>query len=148
MQTSAGSHLMSTQEYFTQLQKPVQPRSAFETSPEILTTLDAGYLVPIFVAEVVPSDTWNVSQRAFARILTLIKPLMDNLYLDLHWFFVPNRIVWTHWINMMGEQEDPSNPISYTVPRINFDSDSPGGQSCQASSLLIVTGKQIGRAHV
>lgn len=144
MQTSASRNLMSPQEYFSTLQNPTTPRSSFDRGCEILTTLNAGDLVPIYIDEVLPADTWNVSQRLFGRILTLIRPLMDNLYLDIHWFFAPNRILWTHWVNMMGEQEDPANPISYTVPRINFDTAQPGGTAVAASSLISYMGIPIG----
>lgn len=92
-----------------------------------MTTLDAGYLVPIYWDEVLPSDTWNVSQTIFARINTLIKPLMDNLYLDVHWFFTPNRILWNHFPNLMGEQEDPTAPVTYTLPQVEIKTSNPGG---------------------
>lgn len=121
-QTTAGKNLMSPQEYFSSLQRPQTPRSSFDRGCEILTTMNAGILYPIYWDEVLPSDTWNVSHSFFARINTLIKPIMDNLYMDFHWFFVPNRLTWTHWVNFMGEQEDPANPITYTVPQMITDS--------------------------
>lgn len=120
MKTTAGKNLMSPQEYFSELQQPQTPRSSFDRGCEIMTTLDAGNLVPLYWDEVLPADTWNVSQNLFARINTLIKPLMDNLYLDIHWFFVPNRLVWDHWVNLMGEQVDPAAPIVYTTPQVTI----------------------------
>ena len=118
MKTNAGKNLMSPQEYFSELQQPQTPRSSFDRGCEIMTTLDAGYLVPLFWDEVLPSDTWNVGQNLFARINTLIKPLMDNLYLDIHWFFVPNRIIHTDWTTLMGEQSDPENPVTVLTPQV------------------------------
>lgn len=133
--TTAGKNLMSQQEYFSTLQQPVTPRSSFDRGCEIMTTLDAGYLVPIYWDEVLPSDTWNVSQNLFARINTLIKPLMDNLYLDIHWFFVPNRLTWSHWINFMGEQEDPNNPVTYTIPQVEVKTATSGGTTIGAQQI-------------
>lgn len=126
-QTSAGKNLMTPQEYFSELQQPKNPRSSFDRGCEILTTMDAGFLCPIFWDEVLPSDTWNVGQRLFGRVTTLIKPLMDNLYLDIHWFFVPNRIIFTNWVNLMGEQVDPAVPVAYTVPQVYVATSTPGG---------------------
>lgn len=144
MQTTASRNLMTPQEYFSNLQNPTTPRSSFDRSTEILTTFNAGELIPIYVDEVLPADTWNVSQQLLARILTLIKPIMDNLYMDIHWFFAPNRILWNHWVNFMGEQEDPTNPITYTVPLIKFKSTDPGGMALGASEMLSYMGLPVG----
>lgn len=127
MKTNAGKNLMTPQEYFSTLQQPQTPRSSFDRGSEIMTTLNAGLLVPIFWDEVLPSDTWNVGQTLFARITTLIKPLMDNLYLDIHWFFTPNRLLDNKWVNLMGEQDDPENPVVYTVPQVEVKTTNPGG---------------------
>ncbi|UYD39191.1 MAG: major capsid protein [Wigfec virus K19_137] len=139
-QTSAGKNLMSPQEYFSTLQKPQTPRSSFDRGCEILTTMNAGILYPIYWDEVLPADTWNVGQNLFARINTLIKPLMDNLYLDIHWFFVPNRLTWTHWVNFMGEQVDPAAPITYTVPQMTINT---GGGGNTATGGDLATGLGI-----
>lgn len=119
--TTASSHLMRPQELYSQLQQPRHPRSQFDHRHSWQGTFDAGYLIPISVQEVLPADTWTGSYRAFARINTLIKPLMDNLYLDIHTFFVPNRIIMRDWVVLMGEQADPENPITVTVPQLYLD---------------------------
>ena len=80
------------------------------------TTFDAGYLVPVFCEEVLPGDSFNVRMTAFARLATPIVPLMDNMYLDSFFFFVPNRLIWDNWVRFMGEQDNPSDSISYLVP--------------------------------
>lgn len=137
MKTSAGRNLMSTQEYFSSLQQPTTPRSSFDRGCEVMTTFDAGLLIPLYWDEVLPSDTWNVSQSLFGRITTLIKPLMDNLYLDIHWFYVPNRLLQAHWVNIMGEQDDPENPVSYSVAQIEFDTEAtPTPSSAVVSQSL------------
>lgn len=142
--TSAGRNLMRPQEYFSELQQPQTPRSSFDRGCEILTTLDAGYLVPIYWDEVLPADTWTVGQNLFARITTLFKPLMDNLYLDIHWFFIPHRLTWTHWPNLMGEQDDPENPIAYTVPQVLIDTALSGGTTVGSQQLLDYMGVPTG----
>ena len=91
MKTNAGRNLMTSQEYFSDLQTPKTPRTQFDRTNELLTTINEGTLYPLFWDEVLPSDSWKVSQNVFGRITTLIKPLMDNLYFDMHWFFIPNR---------------------------------------------------------
>lgn len=91
-------------------------RSAFDRSHGLKTTFDAGKLVPIYSDEVLPGDTFNLSLTAFARMTTPIYPLMDNLYLDVHFFFCPLRLVWTNFVKMMGEQDNPGDSISYICP--------------------------------
>jgi len=95
------------------------PRSSFNLSHGHKTTFDVGYVIPVFHTEVLPGDTFNVKMTAFARLSTPVKPLMDNLYLDSHFFFVPYRLIWPNFVKFMGEQEDPGDSISYTVPQKN-----------------------------
>ena len=93
------------------------PRSSFAMQKTLKTSFDSGYLVPIFCEEVLPGDTFNVRATLFGRLATPIFPVMDNLHLDTFFFFVPNRLVWTNWVKFMGEQENPSDSISYTIPQ-------------------------------
>lgn len=96
------------------------PRSSFRQQKTYKTTFDAGYLVPIFCEEVLPGDTMNARMTAFARLATPLFPVMDNMYLESFFFFVPNRLVWTNWKRFMGERSpDPSSSISYVVPISN-----------------------------
>ena len=92
-------------------------RSSFDRSHGCKTTMNAGDLVPIFCDEVLPGDTFNLRLNAFARLATPIKPFMDNLYFDTFFFFVPNRLVWTHWVNFNGEQTNPGDSTAYTIPQ-------------------------------
>jgi len=94
------------------------PRAAFRMQRALKTTFDAGKLVPIYCEEVLPGDTFRMQLTAFARLATPIFPLMDNLYLDTFFFFVPNRLVWSNWVKFMGEQDQPGDSISYVVPTI------------------------------
>lgn len=102
---------------FAMVPKADIPRSSFRIQKTHKTTFDAGYLVPIYVDEVLPGDTFNLRMTAFARLATPLFPLMDNLHLDSFFFFVPNRLVWTNWVKFMGEQTDPGDSISFTVPQ-------------------------------
>ena len=103
---------------FAMVPKADIPRSSFRRQSTHKTTFDSGYLVPVYVDEVLPGDTFNLKMTAFARMSTPIFPVMDNLYLDSFFFFVPNRLVWTNWVKFMGEQDNPADSISYTVPKV------------------------------
>jgi hypothetical protein len=93
------------------------PRSRFSMQKTLKTTFDSGFLVPIMCEEILPGDTFNVNVTMFGRLATPIFPVMDNLHLDSFFFFVPNRLVWTNWVKFMGEQDNPSDSISYTIPQ-------------------------------
>lgn len=102
---------------FAMIPKADIPRSAFAIQKTHKTTFDTGYLIPVYVDEVLPGDTFNLRMTAFARLATPIYPVMDNLYLDSFFFFVPNRLLWTNWERFMGQQDNPSDSISYLVPQ-------------------------------
>lgn len=91
-------------------------RTKFDRSHVYKTTFDSGKLIPVFVDEVLPGDTCRLSVKYFSRLATPIKPIMDNIYLDWFFFFVPNRLVWEHWQNFCFEQEDPDDSTDYVCP--------------------------------
>src|SRR6188768_284869 len=93
---------------FSQVPKAEIPRSSFDRSHGHKTTFDAGYLIPVFVDEALPGDTFNLSMTVFARLATPLHPIMDNLTIDAHFFAVPLRLVWTNFPKFFGEQENPS----------------------------------------
>ena len=107
------------QHFFSQTPRVEIPRSSFRRPKAHKTTLNAGYLVPIFVDEVLPGDTYNLQLKAFGRLATPIRPVMDNLYFDTFFFFVPNRLTWSNWQRFMGEQNNPGDSTDYLVPIIN-----------------------------
>ena len=75
--------------------------------------------MPCLLQEVLPGDTFDLSSTAFARLATPLKPIMDNIYLDFQFFFVPNRLVWENWERFMGERDNPDDdPSLYTVPKV------------------------------
>ncbi len=97
------------------------PRSAFNRSRGHKTTFDGAFLIPIAVDELLPGDTFKCQTQSFVRMLTPITPIMDQMYIDTFWFFVPNRLLWDNWKKFMGEQDDPGDSISFLVPTIDFD---------------------------
>lgn len=107
-----------TQARFATTPSPKIERSRFDRTSGHKTCFDAGYLVPVFVDEVIPGDTFTMKATAFARIATLAKPMMENLFLDLFFFFVPNRLVWSNWQKFCGEQVNPGDPTDYEIPVI------------------------------
>jgi hypothetical protein len=102
---------------FAMIPKADIPRSSFKIQKTHKTTFDAGFLVPVYVDEVLPGDTFNLKMTAFARLATPLFPIMDNMHIDSFFFFVPNRLVWENWQRFMGEQDNPSSSISYVVPQ-------------------------------
>jgi len=101
---------------FAMIPRAEIPRSSFKIETAHKTTFNAGDLVPIYVDEVLPGDTFNLRMTAFTRLATPLYPTMDNLHLDSFFFFVPNRLIWSNWQKFMGQQENPSDSISYVVP--------------------------------
>lgn len=103
---------------FAMIPRSEVPRSAFRMRFSHKTTFDAGVLVPIYCEELVPGDEFRGAMHAIARLATPITPFMDDLTFESFFFFVPNRLVWDNWVKLMGEQKNPSDSISYTVPQL------------------------------
>ncbi|AXH77729.1 MAG: major capsid protein [Microviridae sp.] len=106
------------QHQFAMIPRSDIPRAKFDRETGYKTTMNSGYLVPFFLDEVLPGDVFNFQATIFARLATPLVPFMDNLYADTFFFFVPNRLVWDNWVKMNGEQDNPADSISYTVPQI------------------------------
>lgn len=111
----------SAQAHFTNTPKADVSRSKFDRSHALKTTFDADYLIPHYVDEVLPGDTFNLRETCFARLGTPLRPVMDNLYLDTFYFFVPSRLVWDNWQRFCGERTSPTDdPSALTVPQMQF----------------------------
>lgn len=106
---------------FSQVPKAEIPRSTFDRSHAYKTTFDADYLIPFYVEEALPGDTFKVSSTLLGRLNTPIVPFMDNLFLDVFYFAVPMRLVWDNFQKFMGEQEDPGDSTDYTIPYITIE---------------------------
>ncbi len=93
-------------------------RSMFNRSSGYKTTFDSGYLVPFFIDEALPGDTFHMKTSILARLTTPIVPFMDNLKLDYFFFSVPYRLVWDNWQKFNGEQKNPGDSVDYLIPQI------------------------------
>lgn len=96
------------------------PRSQFNRSHGHKTTFDAGVLVPIYVDEALPGDTFSLRLTSFARLATPIVPFMDNIFLDSFFFAVPIRLIWDNWQKFNGEQTDPDDSTDYLCPIVDL----------------------------
>jgi hypothetical protein len=114
---------------FAMIPKSEVPRSTYSAPHMKKVTFNASDLVPFFCEEILPGDTWNVNARIFARTATPIVPIMDNMHLETAFFFIPNRLTWKNWVRFCGEQDNPADSISYTIPQIV----SPAGGFAQNS---------------
>jgi hypothetical protein len=119
------------QAHFAKAPQAQIQRSQFNRSCGLKTTFDSGYLVPVFVDEVLPGDTFNLRMTAFSRLATPMRPFMDNLFLDSQFFFVPLRLIWDNFQKMMGEQVDPGDSTDYLVPTMQAPA---GGYASQSLS--------------
>jgi hypothetical protein len=104
---------------FSRVPKAEIQRSVFNRDHGLKTAFDAGYLVPVFVDEALPGDTFTLNMTGFGRLATPINPIMDNLYIETFFFAVPYRLVWNNWEKLCGEQEDPGDSTDYLVPTVS-----------------------------
>lgn len=116
------------QHNFGSVPAPRVPRSVFNRSHGWKGTFDADYLIPFYVDEAFAGDTFNMSCHVLMRLNSpTLKPLMDNLWVTVMFFSAANRILWTNWKKFMGEQANPADSISYTVPQITGPNVAAGG---------------------
>lgn len=94
------------------------PRSSFDRSHGVKTTFDSDWLIPIFVDEALPGDTFNLRMTCFGRMATPLHPVMDNIFLDTFFFSVPNRLLWSNWKKFMGEEVNPGDSTDYFAPQV------------------------------
>lgn len=115
----------SMQHNFSQVPKVQIPRSVFNRSHNHKTAINAGYLIPIFVDEALPGDTFNLSTTIFGRLTTPIVPFMDNVYLDTFYFSVPNRLLWDNWPAFCGEKKTDESDVDFLVPQMGHATHTP-----------------------
>ncbi len=109
-------HIRVSQGHFSQVPNVTIGRSKFNRSHVLKTTFDEGKLIPIFCDEVLPGDSFKLKVTTFTRMATPIFPVMDNLYLETFFFFVPMRLIWDNFQKFMGEQENPGDSTDYLIP--------------------------------
>ena len=116
---------------FSQVPRAEIPRSSFDRSHGYKTTFDAGWLIPIYVDEVLPGDTFNLKMTAFGRLATPLHPFMDNVFLDSFFFAIPMRLLWNNWERFNGAQDSPGASTSFVLPTM----DAPASTGHLALSL-------------
>lgn len=121
----------TTKSHFSQVPSAEIQRSSFDRSHGCKATFDAGYLVPIYVDEALPGDTFNLSLSAFARLATPLKPVMDNMFMETFFFAVPNRLLWDNWQQFNGEQKSPGDTTDFLVPTYNASPTGFGAESLE-----------------
>jgi len=127
---------------FSQVPKAEIPRSSFDRSHGYKTTFDGGFLIPIFIDEALPGDTFNLNMTAFARLGTPIFPIMDNMFMETQFFAVPIRLIWDNWQRFNGEQDNPADSTDFTVPTITL------GSAAGALSLHDYIGIPVGPTDI
>ena len=99
-------------------------RSRLDRNQCIKFSMNAGELIPFYIDEILPGDSCSIDTSKVVRMSTLVAPIMDNIYLDTYYFFVPSRIVWDHWKEFMGENTTSAwlPSVSYTIPQLTAPS--------------------------
>ena len=110
--------IMGPSHNFSQVPHADVQRSKFDRSHGYKTTFDSGKLIPFFVDEALPGDTFNLRTDGFARMSTPLYPAMDNVFMETFYFAVPIRLIWDNFQKMMGEQENPGDSVDFLVPQI------------------------------
>ncbi|GAC77853.1 major capsid protein [uncultured marine virus] len=121
-------------------------RSTFDRSHSVKTGLYSGWLTPIFVDEVLPGDTVNLSMTNFGRLATPIHPVMENLSIDYFFFAVPNRLLWSNWEKFMGAQDNPGDSIDFEIPQV-VSNGSTGHPEDEMADMFGIPTKVPGLSH-
>ena len=109
----------NAEQHYSQVPHANVPRARFKRDYSLLTTMNEGDLVPIYCDEVLPADTAKIDLNALMRMSTPLYPVMDNCYCDYYFFFVPSRLLWEHFENLMGQNDSTfwAEPTEYTTPK-------------------------------
>lgn len=115
--------LIDANSFFSQYKSDIErPRSRFDRSSSVKTSFNVGDLVPFYLDEVLPGDTFDIETSFVTRLQTLITPPMDDLFLDMYYFYVPSRLCWNHWKEFMGESADAwTSDVTYQVPQLIYE---------------------------
>lgn len=112
----------NVESHFSQLPSADIQRSIFDRSSSHKTSFNVGQLVPLYIDEILPGDTVQLTMSKVVRLQTLLTPIFDNIYFDTYWFFVPMRLTWDHWQAFCGENEESAwaPTTTYTIPKMQF----------------------------
>lgn len=132
-----SKNLIDSNSYFSQYKSDLdRPRSRFDRSSSVKTSFNVGDLVPFYLDEVLPGDTFDVETSFVTRLQTLITPPMDDLFLDMYYFFVPSRLCWTHWKEFMGESTSSwTADVTYQIPQLVVADTTANKKGIQGSLL-------------
>lgn len=113
----------NSEQHYAQVPRAEIRRSRFKRDFNLLTTINEGDLVPIYCDEVLPGDTAKISMNALMRMSTPLYPVMDNCNCDFYFFFVPSRLLWNHFENLMGQNDSTfwAEPVEYTTPQVTSE---------------------------
>ena len=131
--------VISPQEQFARISNPKISRSTFDRSHGYKTTIDAGSLYPIFFDEALPGDTMNLRSNIFGRMSTPLTPIMDNLYIDVHYFSVPCRLIYDNWEKLNGAQDNPADSTDFLTPQVTVPTTTGYGELSLADYFGIPT---------
>lgn len=113
------------------------PRSSFDRSTSTMTSIPIGKLVPVFIDEVLPADTFKLDMASVNRLATPINPFFGDMYIDYYFFYVPNRLLWNHWENFLGANSQPwYGNTTYTIPTISLPTASGGNNDALKLNLI------------
>lgn len=117
---SYSKNLIDSNSFFSSYQSDLdRPRSRFDRSSSVKTSFNVGDLVPFYLDEVLPGDTFDIETSFVTRLQTLITPPMDDLFLDMYYFYVPSRLCWSHWKEFMGESTTSwVSDVNYQIPQL------------------------------
>nr|CAI9750443.1 major head protein [Microvirus sp.] len=108
----------NSEQHYEQVPHAEIRRAKFQRDFNLLTTMNEGDLVPIYLDEVLPADTFKINLNALVRMATPLYPVMDNAYMDFYFFFIPSRLLWKHFENLMGQNDSTfwAEQTEYTTP--------------------------------
>lgn len=131
----------NVESHFSRLPQANIQRSVFDRSSSHKFSFNAGEIIPFYVDEVLPGDTFDITTSKIVRSQTMLTPIMDNMYLDTYWFFIPNRLVWSHWEEFCGENKTGpwTQKVEYTVPSLGC----PNGALFESGTLADYMGLPI-----
>lgn len=131
----------NSEQHYNQVPHAEIRRSRFKRDFSLLTTINEGDLVPIYVDEVLPGDTFKIDVNGLVRMATPLYPVMDNCNMDVFFFFVPCRLIWDHFVNMMGQNDKSfwAENTEYTTPTV----EDHGGKGWKQGTLADYMGIPI-----
>lgn len=143
---SAGS---ASQAHFARIPSANVARSKFHRPSTYKTAFDANYLIPFFIDEVLPGDTFEYSASLFGRLSTPKVPFMDDLFIDTHFFFVPNRLIFDNWERLQGAQDNPSDSIDFLTPILDTSAVTSGFETGSIHDYFgIPTGVDLSKIEI